>query len=248
MFVFFSFFSCRKLFVFEQQLLFRVDSLCDLGFSALGWGNHHALITRVDKPSLAQVRPYPTLVLPYPTPNPSLPYPTLPYPTQPYPTLPYPTLSPTLPYPTLPYTVPYPIPYPTLPYPYPTLYPLFVFEQQLLFRVDSLCDLGFSALGWGKHHALITRVDKPSLAQVRPYPTLVLPYPTLPYPNPTLPYPTLPYPTLPPTLPYPIPYPLPCPALPCPAPPHPAPPHPHPTLPYPTLPTWQAFLLKGNLI
>ena len=49
------FFSCRKLFVFEQQLLFRVDSLCDFGFSALGWGKHHALITRVDKPSLAQV-------------------------------------------------------------------------------------------------------------------------------------------------------------------------------------------------
>ena len=54
------FFSCRKLFVFEQQLLFRVDSLFDLGFSALGWGKHHALITRVDKPSLAQVGPYPT--------------------------------------------------------------------------------------------------------------------------------------------------------------------------------------------
>ena len=33
---FFSFFSYRKSFVFEQQLLFRVDSLCDLGFSALG--------------------------------------------------------------------------------------------------------------------------------------------------------------------------------------------------------------------
>ena len=25
----FAFFSCIKLFVFEQQLLFRVDSLCD---------------------------------------------------------------------------------------------------------------------------------------------------------------------------------------------------------------------------
>ena len=95
---------------------------------------------------------------------------------------------------------------------------LFVFEQQLLFRVDSLCDLGFSALSWCKHHALITRVDKPSLAQGGPYPTL-LPYPTLPYPT------ALPYPTLYPTLPYPT--------LP---------------LPYPTLPTWQAFLLKGNLI
>ena len=95
------FFSCRKLFVFEQQLLFRVYSLCDLGFSALGWGKHHALITRVGKLSLAQVGPYPTL----------LPYPTLPYPTQP----------PTLPYPTLPYhTLPYPQLYPTLPLPYPT--------------------------------------------------------------------------------------------------------------------------------
>ena len=40
--------------------------------------------------------------------------------------------------------------------------------QQLLFRVDSLCDLGFSVLGWGKHHALITRVVKPPLAQVGP--------------------------------------------------------------------------------
>ena len=29
-FFLFLFFSCRKLFVFEQQLLFRVDSLCDL--------------------------------------------------------------------------------------------------------------------------------------------------------------------------------------------------------------------------
>ena len=57
------FFSCRKLFVFEQQLLFRVDSLCDFGFSALEWGKHHALITRVDKPSLAQVGPYPTPTL-----------------------------------------------------------------------------------------------------------------------------------------------------------------------------------------
>ena len=37
-FFFVSFFSCRKLFVFEQHLLFRVDSLCDLGFSALGVG------------------------------------------------------------------------------------------------------------------------------------------------------------------------------------------------------------------
>ena len=35
-FFFVSSFSCRKLFVFEQQLFFRVDSLCDLGFSALG--------------------------------------------------------------------------------------------------------------------------------------------------------------------------------------------------------------------
>ena len=33
---FVSFFSCRNLFVFEQQLHFRVDSLCDLGFSAMG--------------------------------------------------------------------------------------------------------------------------------------------------------------------------------------------------------------------
>ena len=55
---------------------------------------------------------------------------------------------------------------------------------------------GLSAHGWGKHHALITRVDKPSLAQVGPYPTPTLPYPTLP--------PTLPYPT--PNLPYPYPY------------------------------------------
>ena len=65
-FFLFPFFSCRKLFVFEQQLLFRVDSLCDLGFSALGLGKHHALITRVVTPSLAIVVPYPTL-LPYPT-------------------------------------------------------------------------------------------------------------------------------------------------------------------------------------
>ena len=126
--------TATRVFVFEQQLLFRVDSLCDLGFSALGWGKHHALITRVDKPSLAQVRPYPTLVLPYHTlPSPTLPptlryptlpytlpqpyalpYPTLPYPT-PNPTLPYPTLCPALPYPTLPY--PHPMPCPTLPYP-----------------------------------------------------------------------------------------------------------------------------------
>ena len=55
-FFFVSFFSCRKLFVFEQQLLFRFDSLCDLGFSALGWDKHHALITRVDN----QVGPNPT--------------------------------------------------------------------------------------------------------------------------------------------------------------------------------------------
>ena len=139
---FFDFFSCRKLFVFEQQLLFRVDSLCDLGFSALGRGKHHVLLTRVDKPSLAQVRPYPTLVLPYPTPNSTLPhlpsppfpspplpspnpyptlYPTLPHPMPcpalPYPTLPYPTLPKTLPYPPLAYP---PLPY-TLPYPNPTL-------------------------------------------------------------------------------------------------------------------------------
>ena len=129
-------FSCRKLFVFEQQLLFRVDSLCDLGFSTLGWGKHHAPYPSLPSPTL----PSPTL------PSPPLPYPTLPNPTQPYPILPYPLSYPT-PYPTLPYT---------LPYPYPTLYPLFVFEQQLLFRVYSLCDLGFSALRWGKHHALIT--------------------------------------------------------------------------------------------
>ena len=37
------FFSCMELFVFEQQVLFRIDSLCDplvttLGLSALGWG------------------------------------------------------------------------------------------------------------------------------------------------------------------------------------------------------------------
>ena len=119
----FFFFSCRKLFVFEQQLLFWVDSLCDLGFSALGWGKHHALITRVDKPSLAQVR-HPTLVLPSPPlpyppiPSPPLPSPTLPNPTLPYPTLPYPTLPyPILPYPTPTPTLPYPTPYPTLPYP-----------------------------------------------------------------------------------------------------------------------------------
>ena len=117
-FFFVSFFSCRKLFVFEQQLLFRVDSLCDLGFSALGWGKHHALMTRVDKPSLAQVR-HPTLVLPYPT-LPLVPYPTLPL--VPYPPLPSPPL-PTLPYHTLPCPTPYPYPtpYPTLPtLPYPT--------------------------------------------------------------------------------------------------------------------------------
>ena len=35
-FFLFVFFSCRKLFVFEQQLHFRIDYLCDLGFSALG--------------------------------------------------------------------------------------------------------------------------------------------------------------------------------------------------------------------
>ena len=34
----FLFFSCRKLFAFEQHLLFRVDSLSNLEFSALGWG------------------------------------------------------------------------------------------------------------------------------------------------------------------------------------------------------------------
>ena len=127
-YILFIFFSCRKLFVFEQQLLFKVDSLCDLGFSALGWGKHHALITRVDKKSLAQVGPYPTLpyptlpyptqpypTLPYPTPYPlpyPLPYPTLPYPTLPYPTLPYPTLPPTKPNPILPPTLPLPLPYP----------------------------------------------------------------------------------------------------------------------------------------
>ena len=112
-FFLFLFFSCRKLFVFEQQLLFRVASLCDLGFSALWWGKHHVLITRVDKPSLAQVRPYPTLVLPYPT-SPTLPYPTLPY-ALPCPALPYPTVPP--PY-ALPYPHPHPIPpHPNLPYP-----------------------------------------------------------------------------------------------------------------------------------
>ena len=62
-FFFVSFFSRRKLFVFEQHLLFRVNSLCDLGFSALGWGKHHALKTRGDKPSLAQIRPYPSPTL-----------------------------------------------------------------------------------------------------------------------------------------------------------------------------------------
>ena len=95
---------------------------------------------------------------------------------------------------------------------------------------------------WGKHHALITSMDKLSRAQVGqfgPYPTP--PYYTLPYPPyhyPTLPYPTLPYPTLPypyhtlpllyttptlplpyPTLPFPsipLPYPtMPCHAMPC---------------------------------
>ena len=94
-------------------------TLSDLGLSALGWGKHHALVTRVDKPSLAQVGHYPTLPLPLPYPTPfSLPYPPLPRP-QPYPTLPYPLPYPTLPYPTLPYpTLPYPtLPYPTLPYP-----------------------------------------------------------------------------------------------------------------------------------
>ena len=73
---------------------------------------------------------------------------------------------------------------------------------------------------WGKHHALITSVDKPSRASSGT--TLTLPYPTLPYP--TLPYPTLPHPTPPhPTPPHPTP-------------PHPTPPHPTPTLPYPTPP------------
>ena len=70
---------------------------------------------------------------------------------------------------------------------------------------------------WGKHHALITSVDKPSRAIVVPYPTPPTPphpqlyptlapasAPTLPYPSPapTLSYPTLPYPT-----PTPYPYP-----------------------------------------
>ena len=36
------FFSCMELFVFEQQVLFRGDSLCDfqpyIGFRTLGWG------------------------------------------------------------------------------------------------------------------------------------------------------------------------------------------------------------------
>ena len=49
---------------------------------------------------------------------------------------------------------------------------------------------------WGKHHALITSVDKPSRAQVGQFgPTLPLPKPQ-PYPTPNLPYNTLPYPTL----------------------------------------------------
>ena len=104
---------------------------------------------------------------------------------------------------------------------------------------------------WGKHRALITRVDKPSRVQMRqlgPYPTL--PYPTLPYP--TLPYPSLPYPTLPyPTPPHPTP-PHPTPPTPTPLhpthPPYPTPTLTYPTLPYSTLPTWQAFLLKGHFV
>ena len=117
-----------------------------------------------------------------------------------------------------------------------------------IFRHSSSCaDFNGKSLPslndyWGKHHALITSVDKPSrvprgTTQTLPYPTHTptLPYPTLPYP--TLPYPTLPYPTLPyPTLPYPtLPYPtLPYPTLPYPTLPYPT--LPYPTLPYPTLP------------
>ena len=43
--------------------------------------------------------------------------------------------------------------------------------------------LGFIVLGWGKHHALITSVDKPSQPSVGPYPTPT-PTPT-PVPTPT---------------------------------------------------------------
>ena len=84
-----------------------------LGFSALGWGRHHALITSLDKPSEAQAGqfvPYSALPLLYPI----LSYPTLPFPTLPYPTPPHP---PPPPYPTLPSYPPLPLPYPTLPYP-----------------------------------------------------------------------------------------------------------------------------------
>ena len=31
---------------------------------------------------------------------------------------------------------------------------LYLNKSELLSRVDSLCDLGFSALGWCKHHVL----------------------------------------------------------------------------------------------
>ena len=96
---------------------------------------------------------------------------------------------------------------------------MFIFK-----RSSSCADLNWKSLPslhdyWGKYHALITSVDKPSrvrsgTTRTLPYPTLhcpALPYPTLPlplhhpYPSPTIPYPALPYPPYPyptPTIPY----------------------------------------------
>ena len=95
-----------------------------IGFSALGCGKHHTLITSVAQ--VGQFGPYPT------PPNPTLPLP-LPLPLHyPYTTLPYPTLPlhyPTLPYPTLP-----PLPSPT-PHPYPLGKPSF--SKEILSWMES---------------------------------------------------------------------------------------------------------------
>ena len=148
------------------------------------WGKHRALITRIDKPSRAQLGqfgPYPTLpyhihfpTLPLPYPTLPLPLPTITFPNHIIPQIlhrPFPALTvsyPNVPYPSLPYnalpyntpTILYPtLPYHTLPLPYPN-------QSYLLY-------------------------------QTLTYPTL--PYPYLypyPYPTPdTTPTFTLPYPT-----------------------------------------------------
>ena len=106
---------------------------------------------------------------------------------------------------------------------------MFIFK-----RSSSCADLNGKSLPslndyWGKHHALIASVDKPS--RVPSGTTRTLPYPTPPHPTlsyPALPCPTLPCPPYPNPLPYPTPYPTP--TLPL------HHPYPSPTIPYPALP------------